>query len=602
MKKKGFVFIETIVVTGFLITSLMILYTLFVATNNRETRKLRYDDPVKIYETYYLYRYLENFNLNNYIESVKKDHIPVNVNNLTSRILGTEIVSENAFYESMRSDLHVNTIYLTDGNISDITACPKGKYPDICTNRNLLGYLNTLDDDDESLYFIVEFKHRKDGQTCEEKDCFYYYAHYKIAKEVKNVLLTWMVDYNLNGGTGTIESQEKKNNRPLTLSSIEPSRTGYTFLGWATSSVATEATYHAGDTYTDNKGTTLYAVWQINKYSLDLNGILDGASSSNINGFGTADVYINDALVASSVTDFYQPISYGSRYKITNIKATDGHTYNGDATISGTMGTSNVSVDLNFTTKSYYLDLNGLLDGVSSGNISGYGTADVYINGTKVADDVTDFYQQIKHGSTYEITDIKAKNGVAYNGTSQALKGTMGAGNVSIVLKYSTTSLYLFNNGSVYGTTTTWAGKSDGVDYISFGNTIHYNDNNTSRYGNSLIGFNSEIDITRYKKITVNFKVNSISDASSVHPFIVAIFTLNPSDYRTNLEADTGTSPAKNLSKASGWSNFYTTGTYTCTADISSLTGNYKFIFWVMSHQYRSGLMNLDITSIVLTA
>lgn len=140
------------------------------------------------------------------------------------------------------------------------------------------------------------------------------------------------------------------------------------------------------------------------------------------------------------------------------------------------------------------------------------------------------------------------------------------------------------------------------MDYISFGNTIHYNDNNTSRYGNSLVGFNSEIDITRYKKITVNFKVNSISDASSAHPFIVAIFTLNPSDYRANLETDTGTSLAKDLSKASGWSNFYTTGTYTCTADISSLTGNYKFIFWLMSHQYRSGLMNLDITSIVLTA
>ena len=31
MKKNGFVFIETIVVTGFLITSLMVLYTLFVA-------------------------------------------------------------------------------------------------------------------------------------------------------------------------------------------------------------------------------------------------------------------------------------------------------------------------------------------------------------------------------------------------------------------------------------------------------------------------------------------------------------------------------------------------------------------------------------------
>ena len=72
MKKNGFVFIETIVVTGFLITSLMILYTLFVATNNRETRKLRYDDPPKIYETYYLYRYLESFKLSDLVDNLKE--------------------------------------------------------------------------------------------------------------------------------------------------------------------------------------------------------------------------------------------------------------------------------------------------------------------------------------------------------------------------------------------------------------------------------------------------------------------------------------------------------------------------------------------------
>ena len=76
---------------------------------------------------------------------------------------------------------------------------------------------------------------------------------------------------------------------------------------------------------------------------------------------------------------------------------------------------------------------------------------------------------------------------------------------------------------------------------------------------------------------------------------------MSPSDYQTNLNADTGSNSATNLSKKSSFKDFTSTGTYTCTADISSLTGNYKFIFWVMSHQYASGLINLDITSIVLT-
>ena len=200
------------------------------------------------------------------------------------------------------------------------------------------------------------------------------------------------------------------------------------------------------------------------------------------------------------------------------------------------------------------------------------------------------------------IKDIKSSTGKTYAGVYQgSLTGTIGAETKAVSLKFNTSALYLFNNGTVYGTTTTWKGKSDAVDYISFGNTIHYDDNSKSKYGNSMIGFNSEIDLTHYKTITVNFKVNSISGATSKYPFIVAIFTMSPSDYQTNLNADTGSNSAKNLSKKSSFKDFTSTGTYTCTADISSLTGNYKFIFWVMSHEYTSGLMNLDITSIVLT-
>ena len=49
---------------------------------------------------------------------------------------------------------------------------------------------------------------------------------------------------------------------------------GYTFKGWATSSSATLATYQAGGSYTANESVTLYAVWEINTYtvSFDANG------------------------------------------------------------------------------------------------------------------------------------------------------------------------------------------------------------------------------------------------------------------------------------------------------------------------------------------
>lgn len=75
----------------------------------------------------------------------------------------------------------------------------------------------------------------------------------------------WTVSYNANGGSGAPGSQTKTYGQNLTLSSTKPTRTGYVFLGWSTSSTATEATYLAGATYTANAGATLYAVWRIGK-------------------------------------------------------------------------------------------------------------------------------------------------------------------------------------------------------------------------------------------------------------------------------------------------------------------------------------------------
>ena len=182
MKKNGFVFIETIVVTGFLITSLMVLYTLFVATNNRETRKLRYDDPPKIYETYYLYRYLESFKLSDLVDNLKEGKSNYETIYRSRANLFSDYEKESAFFENMWAELHVEAIYLIPSKVSEIITCPKGKYTTICTDQNLMSYLNTLDDDDENVfYFVVEYKHKKDGSTCEQKDCFYYFSHYKIS-------------------------------------------------------------------------------------------------------------------------------------------------------------------------------------------------------------------------------------------------------------------------------------------------------------------------------------------------------------------------------------------------------------------------------------
>ncbi len=90
---------------------------------------------------------------------------------------------------------------------------------------------------------------------------------------------TVSINYNANGGsfsttpttTGTQRWNQYGTTRTtvsLTVTSTEPTRTGYTFLGWATGSTATSASYDSGDTYSFSNAynasasVTLYAVWQ----------------------------------------------------------------------------------------------------------------------------------------------------------------------------------------------------------------------------------------------------------------------------------------------------------------------------------------------------
>ena len=98
---------------------------------------------------------------------------------------------------------------------------------------------------------------------------------------------SYTVKYNGNGHTGgTVPANQTKwYGTTLTLSSSYPSRTGYTFLGWSTSSSATSATYCTGtnhttnNTYSSNADLTLYAIWS-KTITLSYNqGSITGASN-----------------------------------------------------------------------------------------------------------------------------------------------------------------------------------------------------------------------------------------------------------------------------------------------------------------------------------
>ena len=131
---------------------------------------------------------------------------------------------------------------------------------------------------------------------------------------------TYTITYNANGGSGAPSSQTKWLDESITLSSTKPTRTGYTFKGWATSASATTSAYDPGDTYTTNAKLTLYAVWSIITYTVTYNANGgSGAPANQTKKYGTTLVlssteptrtdydFLGWATSASATTSAYDP-------------------------------------------------------------------------------------------------------------------------------------------------------------------------------------------------------------------------------------------------------------------------------------------------------
>ncbi|MBR5234231.1 MAG: hypothetical protein IKW03_08485 [Clostridia bacterium] len=75
---------------------------------------------------------------------------------------------------------------------------------------------------------------------------------------------------------------------------------------------------------------------------------------------------------------------------------------------------------------SYTLDVNAKLDGADKGVLDGIATFDVYINGSLVANDVTDYFKTHSKGTVYEIKDVRTTGCFTVTG-SQSFSGTLNS-------------------------------------------------------------------------------------------------------------------------------------------------------------------------------
>lgn len=163
---------------------------------------------------------------------------------------------------------------------------------------------------------------------------------------------TYTVSYNANGGSGAPSSQTKTYGVTLTLSSTKPTRSGYTFKGWGTSSGATTVSYAAGGSYTNNSAITLYAIWTLAYTKPKISSL----SLTRCNSSGTANTNGTYALVKFSWSTYQT----ASKYTIVINSVTTSITLSGTSgSVSKVVGAGALTIEKSYVAKITVTDSGG---------------------------------------------------------------------------------------------------------------------------------------------------------------------------------------------------------------------------------------------------
>lgn len=127
-----------------------------------------------------------------------------------------------------------------------------------------------------------------------------------------NPVSYYTISFNANGGSGAPSSITKASNvSSVTIPTTKPTRDGYVFKCWNTNSSGTGTNYYSGGAYSENTSRTLYAIWDVNTYTISLN-------ANGGEGDSTFTINSNQSSVnlPSSV-----PTRYEYKFKCWNTKA-----------------------------------------------------------------------------------------------------------------------------------------------------------------------------------------------------------------------------------------------------------------------------------------
>ena len=269
---------------------------------------------------------------------------------------------------------------------------------------------------------------------------------------------SYTVTYNANGGTGAPSSQTKWHDTTLTLSSITPTRSGYTFKGWATSSSSTTVAYASGASYSYNESVTLYAVWGAKTYTVSYNA--NGGTGAPSSQTKTHNVSLTLSSTKPTRTD-YNFVGWGTAASSTTVSYNPGSTYKDNASI-----TLYAIWEVGYVKPRVYSLV------VSRCNSDGtYNEEGTYANVTfEYTCDLTVSKVEIaweSYSSTKETTTVSA------SGTSGVITTTVGNGEISTDSTYTITVTVSDSKGSS-SATTTLNGSLFPMDFKSGGTGVSF--------------------------------------------------------------------------------------------------------------------------------
>lgn len=176
-----------------------------------------------------------------------------------------------------------------------------------------------------------------------------------------STLGSYTITYDSNTTEEVIDmpsEQTKIEGQTLTLSTNQPTRVGYTFVGWATSANGTKV-YDSGSNYTNESSIILYALWSVNTPEVtitvenkDINLFDDVTTTFTANVGNTKEVtykwYYNDTIIDGATSSTYSistsemtPNNYnGGTYKVIVTNPSGSKEISSEQTVVKTISTA----------------------------------------------------------------------------------------------------------------------------------------------------------------------------------------------------------------------------------------------------------------------